>query len=165
MTYEDLNNVVLNVSSEIEEKAKITMTPDQKQRLNDALTQFLEAEEIDVTEGDCGFPARNEEQMDSERDEGTATAKVPKFEMHALYSSKWEEGIATSNAAIDTESGSLIKIDVSEDGENYEAFIGEEVQVRLGDKYYEFECEGGEMTDEERMRFLQLLREYMGITR
>ncbi|OUV22999.1 MAG: hypothetical protein CBC55_02850 [Gammaproteobacteria bacterium TMED95] len=163
MTYEDLNSAVLTVSSEIEEMAKVTLSAEQRQRLNDVVTQFLESEGIEVSDGDDASVVTNETQMKSDSDNDMGNVKVPKFEMHALYSSKWEEGIATSNAVIDTESGSLVKIDVSEDGEDYETLITEEVQVRLGDTYYDFECEGGEMTDDERARFLQLLRVHMGI--
>lgn len=50
MTYDDLNNIVLSASEQIEEKSGRDLSNTEKYALNDKLTEFLEDIGVEVTD-------------------------------------------------------------------------------------------------------------------
>jgi hypothetical protein len=81
------------------------------------------------------------------------------MQLHAIYTSAWEEGEVHTNAVICTISRSIVSCDVSDEGEDFEHHHKDSVQVEHNGHFYDFDCDQGEFTEQGKKDFNNLLEE------
>lgn len=70
------------------------------------------------------------------------------MKIYGIYTSVWAEGEVHTKAGICTERKAITETEVSDDGEHYEHHERDFVQVEHNNKFYELECEDGDLTAE-----------------
>jgi hypothetical protein len=79
------------------------------------------------------------------------------MQLHAVYTSVWDEGKVESNAAICTIEKQIVSCETSEDGDDFEHLSHEFVTIEHDGQHFEFECEQGIFTDQGQKDFTNLL--------
>lgn len=67
------------------------------------------------------------------------------------YISHWSEGSVYSECSIDTDSLSVVSVEVSDDGEHYEHLESEEVEIEINGQCIYLDAEQGELSEDGRL--------------
>ena len=71
-----------------------------------------------------------------------------------VYTSKWEEGDIITQCLISLTTGEIVDVEVSDEGDNYESHIKDEIQVEVGNEYLNIDVDD-EVLNPEHVRAVQ----------